>query len=310
LLVITGATGYLGSALLDALIRKDMRVGVLGRRAPQLSQPPQSGAVEWLHADFANPEADFLDLLEGVSTVVHCAGVAHRRATPAEYQQVNVISTAKLADAASRAGVGHFIYLSSLNVVPASAANPHEAARHLDAPSEPYAASKWAAEQALSACCDGSDMRLSIIRPGLVYDAELTANLRRIASLLSRCPVLLPDVGQRSLLARSDLVALIEGCIRGDCGQAVSQSVIAATDGECYSAQRIARAFLRGFYLPAPPAWVMRTAGGALDWWSDLPPGHSWETLSMEQWCGDLPRITGWQSQLTLETLFNAGACQ
>ncbi len=151
-------------------------------------------------------------------------------------------------------------------------------------------------------------MRLSIIRPGLIYDTELTANLRRIASLLRRCPILLPDVGQRSLMGRSDLLALIEGCIRGDCGQTVGQSVIAATDGERYSARRIARAFLPRFYFPAPPRWAMRLAGSALDWWSDLPPGHSWETLSTVQWCGDLPRITGWQPQSTLETCVNTEA--
>ena len=121
-------------------------------------------------------------LFEGVSCVIHCGGVAHRRAAEAEYQHINVAATLRLAEAAAIAGVSHFIFLSSMNVVPADAGSPDALAAMWSKPRDPYTASKWSAERELTQLLKCTECELTIVRPGLVYDVELTANLARLKS--------------------------------------------------------------------------------------------------------------------------------
>ena len=52
-------------------------------------------------------------VFDGVSAVIHCAGVAHRQADERDYQRINVDATSDLARRALDAGVSHFIYVSS-----------------------------------------------------------------------------------------------------------------------------------------------------------------------------------------------------
>ena len=171
--------------------------------------------------------------------MIPCAGVAHRYAGESEFRRINVEGTVHLAKAAVVAGVPHFVYVSSMNVVPVDAQSAQEKAEHYPEPSEAYAASKWQAEQALTELCANTACLLTIIRPGLVYDAELTANLKTMERLLRWWPLLFPAIGRRSMLARADLVDLLVSCARGNAGAPTGEGIIAATDGECYDAQRI-----------------------------------------------------------------------
>ena len=117
MIAVTGTSGYLGRALLPALQNHFGRypnVLSLGRQSPTNTQSR--------YLDL-RAGADFRASLEGVKTLVHCAGLAHTRATAEEYEHVNVRATMSLADAAIAQGVGHFIYVSSMNVVPPDALN-------------------------------------------------------------------------------------------------------------------------------------------------------------------------------------------
>ena len=175
-------------------------------------------------------------------------------------------------------------------------------AEHYSEPSEAYAASKWQAERALTELFANNDCLLTIIRPGLVYDAELTANLKTMERLLRWWPLLFPAIGRRSMLARADLADLLVSCAQGDAGAPMGEKIIAATDGECYDAQRISQALSVTDKWGVMPRWLCRMGCGVLDWVRGYPAGASWQGLSASNWYGPTPAISGWQPRRALES--------
>jgi UDP-glucose 4-epimerase len=294
LLLLTGATGYFGAALCAAMKDRGIPVRLAGRSAPG------EAGVDWMHYDMAAPNDPSEDLFAGVSCVIHSAGLAHRQARAADYQSVNVEGTSRLAAAAAAAGVAHFIYLSSLNVVPADACTPDAEAHAYREPEELYAASKWRAEQVLQKAFGASGSALTVVRPGLIYDEALTANLRLVDLLMRSWPALLPAIGRRSMVARPDLVELIISCAQGISGASGGLSVLTAIDGECYDAEQISRALSTRSKLGVTPQWLCKLGGRLLDWRQGNVAGTTWRGLSSNQWCGTPPEIEGWQARLTL----------
>lgn len=108
-LLITGATGLVGSHLLPRLA-PDHQVWAVARQTPA-----EPGAVAWLHHDLSEPRLPEA-MPEGIDTVIHLAQSPHFRdfpgAAPHVYE-VNLGSTARLLDWAQRSGVKRFIYASS-----------------------------------------------------------------------------------------------------------------------------------------------------------------------------------------------------
>lgn len=294
MLLLTGATGYVGAALCAAMKERDIPVRLASRSAPA------AAGVDWMYYDMAAPNDPSEDLFADVSCVIHSAGLAHRRAREADYQCVNVDGTGRLAAAAAAAGVAHFIYLSSLNVVPADACTPDAEAGAYREPQELYAASKWRSEQVLQDVFGASGSALTVVRPGLIYDEALTANLR-LVDLLMRCwPGLLPAIGRRSMVARPDLVELILSCAQGNSGAPAGRAILAAIDGECYDAEQISRALSAWCKLGVTPQWLCKLGGRLIDWRQGNVAGTTWRGLSSNQWCGTPPVIEGWRARLTL----------
>jgi len=298
MILLTCATGYVGAALRAALDQRALPLRLLGRYSNSSSE---SG---WAYYDMADAEPPSDALLSEVSCVIHCAGVAHRYAGESDFRRVNVEGTVRLAKAAVAAGVSHFVHVSSMNLVPADAPSPQAAAEHYPEPPEGYAASKWQAEQALAELCAGSSCMLTIVRPALVYDTELTANLKTMDRLLSWWPFLLPAIGHRSMVGREDLVELLVNCALGDSGAPKGEGTISATDGECYDALRISRALSVTTKWGVMPRWLCRIAGALLDWRRGYPTGTFWQGLSASHWFGPTPAVTGWRPRRTLESRF------
>jgi len=141
-----------------------------------------------------------------------------------------------------------------------------------------------------------------VLRPGLVYDVELTANLKTVKSVLRWWPWLLPSVGRRSMVAREDLVTLLVSCALGESGAPTGEEILSVTDGAVYDAERISRALSQGIKWGVMPQWLCRLAGRALDWRDGNEAGTHWRSLSADYWTGDAPAVTGWQSSVTLES--------
>ena len=299
MIVLTGATGYVGAALRAALEQRGQPLRLLARAAHATNE---TSHVEWAQWDMDSGDDLPGGVFDGVSAVIHCAGLAHRRADDRDYQRLNVEATSALAQRVVDAGVSHFIYVSSLNVVPIDAPSARDLAHQYPEPKERYAASKWRAEQRLGQMFAGSHCQLTVLRPGLVYDVELTANLKTVKSVLRWWPWLLPSVGRRSMVAREDLVTLLVSCALGESGARTGEEILSVTDGAVYDAERISRALSQGIKWGVMPQWLCRLAGRALDWRDGNEAGTHWRSLSADYWTGDAPAVTGWQSSVTLES--------
>src|SRR3954465_4025856 len=169
MLLLTGATGTVGSALLRRLTARGEPVRCLVRDPRRLG--PERVRVQIALGDLADPPS-FRNALRGVTTVVHLAA-AIRDQPAGSIEELNGIATWRMVQAAERAGVEHFVFMSSLGAV------RHDRTRYLR--------SKALAESAVLA----SDVRHTVFAPSFVYapgDA-FVAMIERVGMLLPVVPI-------------------------------------------------------------------------------------------------------------------------
>ena len=202
--LVTGASGFVGSAVVAALARDGYTVRAAVRR-PHLSFPDGIEVVQ--HPDLAQT-FDWQPLLQGVDQVVHLAGIAHTRgADAASYDRVNRLATARLAAAAALARVGHFVFVSSIRAQSGPAADHALTERDPPAPTEIYGRSKLAAEEAVR----GSGVPFTILRPVLIYGPGVKGNLALLArAAATRLPLPVKDFSnRRSLLGIDNFISAL-----------------------------------------------------------------------------------------------------
>jgi len=202
--LVTGASGFIGSAVVAALARDGYTVRAAVRR-PHLSFPDGVEVVQ--HPDLAEA-FDWQPLLDGVDQVVHLAGIAHTRgADAASYDRVNRQATARLAAAAALARVEHFVFVSSIRAQSGPAADHALTERDPPAPTEIYGRSKLAAEEAVRA----AGVPFTILRPVLLYGLGMKGNLALLARAAeTRLPLPVKDFGnRRSLLGIDNFISAL-----------------------------------------------------------------------------------------------------
>jgi nucleoside-diphosphate-sugar epimerase len=204
-ILVTGASGFIGSAVVAALARDgyDVRAAV---RRPGQSFPDGVAVVQ--HPDLAGT-FDWRPLVDGIDQVVHLAGIAHvsRGIDAAAYDRVNRAATAQLAIAAAQAGVGHFIYVSSIRAQSGPSADHALTERDPPAPIDAYGSSKLAAEQAVRA----SGVPFTILRPVALYGPGVKGNFALLArAAASFLPLPLRDFNnRRSLLGIDNFISVL-----------------------------------------------------------------------------------------------------
>jgi UDP-glucose 4-epimerase len=180
-ILVTGASGFVGAAVCEALLARGVEVVAAVRRADGAPAGTQAVVVGELDAN-----TDFRAGLEGVNAVVHLAAHTHRGEADGEraaYQRVNVDATAALAAQAADAGVARFVFASSIKVngersVRETTGEWHRhAGDALPRPEGPYGESKLAAERLLGAHAARGAFELLVLRPPLVYGPGNKANL-------------------------------------------------------------------------------------------------------------------------------------
>jgi UDP-glucose 4-epimerase len=120
-ILVTGATGKVGSHLVPRPLAQGLPVRALVRQGPNVQRLRELGA-DVVERDLLGAES--LDsALKGMETVVHLAAF-FRGATPEQSHEVNVVGTERLATAARRAGVKKFIFVSTGTVYPAGLDRP------------------------------------------------------------------------------------------------------------------------------------------------------------------------------------------
>lgn len=202
--LVTGASGFIGRALVPALVIAGYEVRAAGRRLPPFEPPVEAVS----HGDL-EAEAGWPPFLAGVDFVVHLAGIAHTGpgVPEARYDRVNHQATAALADAARKAGVRRMVLVSTIRAQTGPRADHVLTEGDPPQPTDPYGRSKLAAEAALAR----SSVDFVVLRPVLVYGPGVKGNLHTLARLAA-LPMPLPFgafTNRRSLLSVDNLVAAI-----------------------------------------------------------------------------------------------------
>ncbi len=182
-IAITGATGFVGQAVLDAAERAETSVRALTRR----EQPTRTG-VTWVQGTLDDAES-LTDLVAGADAVIHIAGLTNTP-DPAEFEAANVTGTQNMIAATKEAGVKRFVFVSSL-----SAREPDLSA---------YGASKARAETLVEA----SGLDWTTVRPPAVYGPRDTDMFELFRSAKWGI-VPLPPRGATSIIHVDDLACLL-----------------------------------------------------------------------------------------------------
>ncbi|MBU6950782.1 NAD-dependent epimerase/dehydratase family protein [Hahella sp. HN01] len=262
-ILITGCTGFVGSALAAEAASRGYFVIGTSRKAGQCS-PPFPGKIE---LSPAYESERWIDLLREVDVLVHCAARVHQVKDDAidplaEFRAANTDATKKLAQWAVKSSVKKFIYLSTIKVN-GEGTSPGQPFTSCDSPnpSSPYALSKWEGEQALREVSAGSTMSFDIIRPPLVYGDGAKGNLA-ILEKLARLRAPLPLAGvenRRSLISRENLVDVILRCAEAPSVAPGAGKLWLVSDGYSVSTSQIYLSLCRSmdingrvFNLPKP----------------------------------------------------------
>ena len=254
MILVTGATGFVGQALCAELSRRE-----IGYRP--VSRVPRP---DFIAIGAMDRNTDWSDALAGVDTVMHLAARVHvmneSAADPlAAFRAVNVDATANLARQAAAAGVKRFVFLSSIKVngEETAAGKPFRAS-DVPHPQDAYGRSKLEAEEALLAISAETGMEVLIIRPPLVYGPGVKANFASLMKWAAR-PFPWPFGAvrnRRSLVYVGNLVDFILLCASHP---AVGNRVFLVSDDEDLSiGQLIAKLSSatgrKAWMLPVPPA--------------------------------------------------------
>lgn len=268
--LVTGASGMLGSATARAVADAGYRVRTFQRGPSRLGGDEVLGSV--------TDPADVARAVDGVDAVVHLAAKVSLTGPAEEFERVNVRGTANLLDAAVAAGVSRFVLVSSPSVAHTGASIVGEGA----SPADPehargdYARTKAIAEQ-LALAADSESLRVVVIRPHLVWGPGDTQLVERIADRARRGR--LPMLGHGAALidstyvdnAASAMVAALERA------HAVHGRSYVVTNGEPRPIAEVMAGICLAAGAPVPswsiPAGLARIAGAAVERAWSIRPG-------------------------------------
>lgn len=241
-IALTGATGFVGKAVLDEAVRREEPVRALTRR----TQGPRTH-VKWIDGDLSNPAA-LATLCHEADAIIHVAGLTNTP-DPAAFEDANVGGTERLIAAAKEKKVKRFVFVSSL-----SAREPELSA---------YGASKAKAEKLVEA----SGLDWTIVRPPGVYGPHDVDYFEMFRSAKFGF-VPLPPGGASSIIHVEDLARLLLTLV--DASPAlVRRRMFEPDDGReggwshKEMAKAIGKAVGRPVFAPHLPRAVLQTAAEA-----------------------------------------------
>lgn len=265
--MVTGASGFVGSHLCASLVQDGFAVKAAVRRQPD---HPLAGDIVQL--DLLD-QAVVADSLGDVDCIIHLAGRAHvlndRVSDPlAAFRLANVETTLVVAKAALAAGVKRFIFVSSIGVNGNETAGGALTEDSAPAPTADYAVSKLEAERALCSLLADTGMELVIIRPPLIYDVNAPGNFARLLRLVEKgLPLPFAALNnRRSLVSLNNLINFLTLAITHE--KAAGELFLIA-DSVSVSTREIVRSLAAGmgrrarfFFMPKQLARLLFTSLG------------------------------------------------
>ena len=252
-ILVTGASGFVGQALVAHLVGLDSNEVVAMMRA---SPANRLAGARYVAAGDMTAGRLGAATLEGVEVIVHAAARVHvlnddKAKSAIEFDRVNVTATLELAHQAVAAGVRRFVFLSSIGVngVQTDIGKPFTEADPPN-PHNPYADSKLKAEQGLLLLSEQSGLELVIIRPPLVYGPGVRANFAALMRAVQRgWPLPLACVHNlRSMVAMDNLVSFIATCV--DHPRAANTTFL-VSDGQDISSPNLVRGLAQALGVAA-----------------------------------------------------------
>jgi nucleoside-diphosphate-sugar epimerase len=276
-ILVTGATGFVGRAVIAALRRDGHTLSGTTRQA-DLVQGPEGIPLYKIAGLGHNME--WAPVVAGANIVVHLAARVHvmeesagkprmrqEAGNLAAHMAVNADGTRRLAEAAAEAGVRRFLFVSTVKVMGEETISMPFTESDGPAPEDAYGVSKLKGEAALTEVAARTGMKITVLRPPSVYGPQVAGNFLRILKLCdSRVPLPIASIrNARSLISVANLssavaVAAVHPAAAGE--------IFLVSDGEDVSTpelfRRVAVALgcrARQFGVPVP---IMEIAGALI----------------------------------------------
>jgi UDP-glucose 4-epimerase len=265
--LVTGANGFLGSALVNELLESGYAVRAFVRRP---TPPFYRKAVETVVGDIRDPQCA-RQASVGCDTIVHLAGQAHAldddHVSDQDYQSVNVDGTKHLLDGAVAGGVRTFIFASSVKVYGETTTGCVDE-NEPSAPQSLYARSKWMAEQLVASYGRGGSLATLSLRLPLVYGPTEKGNLYRMIAAIDRgrFPPLPRIQAVRSMLHVKNFVLAVQAVLQST---EFLKPMYVVTDAKPYATTEVYDLLRKGLDRQPPiarmPLWALSLGGRSGD---------------------------------------------
>lgn len=262
-ILVTGASGFVGRRLCQVLEERNYQV-TAAYRSPQALD--RNTKLQNVVVGDIGPDTNWSSALAGQDAIIHLAARAHvmKETTPDPellYRQVNVEGTKSLIEQAKQAGVGRFIFLSSIKVN-GERTTTHPFTESMPAaPEDAYGRTKWDAEQLVRA---EPSLASTIIRSPLVYGPGVKGNFRKFIDASNRSwPLPIGAIeNYRSLIFLDNLVDALIQCLENK--SSIDQTFL-VSDGEDISTPNLFRATAAALGKPSRlipmPLFLLKLAG-------------------------------------------------
>ncbi|MDQ3799104.1 MAG: SDR family NAD(P)-dependent oxidoreductase [Acidobacteriota bacterium] len=184
-ILVTGATGFLGRAIVGELLQNNFEVFTTGKSA-------QADLPNYFPADLTDSESlSALEKIGRIDAIIHSAGLAHQfgKTSREIFRKVNVEGTRNILDLAAKLNAGKFILISSVSVYGRARQAKPETVFEENLPCQPqgfYAESKLEAEKIAARICADNAIDLTILRPSTIVGENDRGNVARLIEAVDR----------------------------------------------------------------------------------------------------------------------------